>query len=286
MLPWQQKNALAKQRERKKILEISYKVAGIHIVFLLLITFMGSYKPVLRLVLGSTEKKMSVDFCQINSFVEKKESTARIIEPLPKASKTPKGAQENKAPAQPVFLPTTLLPKKVLAPKEEKAGVKISVNVVEKIVKPEPMSEQPKQEPVSIKEKEKEKPVNPLKVIEQVKEIPEKIEPPQLGTAQPEELSLGTISQQERSSEENNQPSASHEIASIIAQQWYKVKGMPAAFFVDISFVINSFGKATTLVILNGSKNLIYQAHAKESLSRCQFPVKYYNKKCRIILKM
>ena len=281
MLPWQQKNALAKQRERKKILEISYKVAGIHIVFLLLITFMGSYKPVLRLVLGSTEKKMSVDFCQINSFVEKKESTARIIEPLPKASKTPKGAQENKAPAQPVFLPTTLLPKKVLAPKEEKEPVKIAVKASEKIIKPEIVIEEPKQ--ISVKPVE---PIQPIKVIEQTKDVTEKIELPNIEPPHIEELSLGTISQQERSSEENNQPSASHEIASIIAQQWYKVKGMPAAFFVDISFVINSFGKATTLVILNGSKNLIYQAHAKESLSRCQFPVKYYNKKCRIILKM
>ena len=284
MLPWQQKSALAKQRERKKILEMSYKVAGIHIVFLLLITFMGGYKPVLRLVLGSTEKKMSVDFCQINSFVEKKESTARTIEPLPKTSKPLKAAKEMKASAQPIFLPTTLLPKKVLAPKEEKAAVKIAVKAPEKIVKPEAIIEQRKEIPVSIKEKEK--PVEPIKALEQAKEIPAKVETPQLEPTKIEELSLGTISQQEISSEENNQPSASHEIAVIIAQQWYKVKGMPADFFVDISFVINSSGKATSFVIINGSKRLIYQAHAKESLSRCEFPIKYYNKKCRIILKM
>ncbi len=284
MLPWQQKNALAKQREHKKILEISYKVAGVHIVLLLLICFMGRYKPVLQLVLGSGEKKFRADFCQFNSFLPKKEATGFKIEPLPKVLRSPKIAQETKVPVQPVLLPTTLLPKKHLAQKEEISPVKIAVKTPEKIIKQEAVIEQPKQIPVS--QKEEEKPIKVIKIIEQTKEMPVKIELPPLELTQTEELSLGTISQQEISSEEHNQPSASHEIAVIIAQQWYRVKGMPADFFVDISFIINISGKATALVILNGSKSLIYQAHAKESLSRCQFPIKYYNKKCRIILKM
>jgi len=76
-----------------------------------------------------------------------------------------------------------------------------------------------------------------------------------------------------------------HEIGAIIAQQWYAVKGMPSDFYADISFTINALGKATEIVIINGYKSLMYQAHAKESIFRCQFPKKYYNKKCRIILK-
>ena len=56
-------------------------------------------------------------------------------------------------------------------------------------------------------------------------------------------------------------------------------------FYVEISFRINEQGKATDIIIEKSEANLIYQAHAKDSIYRCEFPKKYYNKKCRIVLK-
>ncbi len=284
MLPWQQKKALAAQREHKQFIDIGYKVAATHICFLLLIFIVGSYKPALQLALGNT-KKFRVDFCPVATYVEnnreKKEPVLSTIEPAPK---TPKVA---------LFVPTTLLPRKTVQKKEEPAAVKITVKVPEKVLEklekteiPEPIKD------IKIVEKPKELPVKiavkiPEKGIEKPKELPVVIEPIKEIIKESEEISLGTISQQETAGEETiGENSASHEIAAIITQQWHKVKGMPSDFSVNISFIINSFGKASSILILNGYKSLIYQAHAKESLSRCEFPKKYYNKKCRIILKM
>ena len=277
MLPWQQKKALAQQREHKQIIKIAYNVAGIHGLFLLLVCFVGAYKPVLQLTLGSTqsskkklgvEKKFRADFCELNSF-------------LPKINNLPKNSTEikkeppktTKIIAKPILIPTTLVPQKSVAKKEEPI---IPIKIADK---PAEIAAKAPEKTIKI-----EKIVEPEKIIKALdlpKEVPAKIE-----LEKTEELSLGIISQQEGAPTETNQASASHEIAAIITEQWHKVKGMPTDFSVDISFIINSSGKASSIRILNGYKSLMYQAHAKESLSRCQFPKKYYNKKCRIILKM
>ena len=101
---------------------------------------------------------------------------------------------------------------------------------------------------------------------------------------QQQQLYIGTLGQS-GPEEINNGSNGVHEIAESIEEHWYQVRGMPKQFYCEIEFEIGPNGKAINLKIIDSYKSLIYQAHVKDSLSRCTFSKKYRGKKCRVILK-
>lgn len=297
MLRSQQKKLLAQQYERKKIGKIALKVFWGHIIIMALATLIGSYKPVTYLALGKMSSQKMARHKKHKNFV------VEFQQPAPHTYKPVSAPIKIKNPVKKPDASTII--KNIPAIKIIKAEPKIEVTKSnpgkKEVIKKDTLKKEPVNAPAITASQKQKTEIPVLEKSEKVEKASaaqitpteqiasEKIETEPIVEAiqnsvnQEETLDLTLLRTEEYAQTETNSPM--HEIAAVIAERWYRAKGMPKEFYAEVEFVINHQGKAAHIVIIKSHANLIYQAHVKESLRTCDFPKKYYNRKCRIVLK-
>lgn len=204
-------------------------------------------------------------------------NTPNKINKITKINKTKKNYNPEVAPE---IIKEKIINNKVNTKADIKLNNKNKINLKEKIIEnklliPEVITQNKKEEKVI--EKVIEKKLPKLENIEQ--DNSQKLDNSQ-------ELYIGVVNQiSDPQTFFENFSVEAQEIAEIILENWCSAKGMPVDFYSDLIFEINNLGKVTNIKINAGNKSLIYQAHVKNSLSKCIFPKKYFKKICRVILK-